>query len=202
LVIAHCTKAKRVDWAKVREALAAAGLPIPGMDLDREEEYKRALAEFVKPAEEMYGGSFYAARALAERLRGCGLETSLYVISARYGLIPGRKPVVPYEATLSGMGRDEIRAWAEARGVPQAALELAEKYDVVALLLTRPYAEALGPALAQLLGRDDVYAVLPAALAKGRANVVVSKGLFARRRQVEELAEMICSRYGKYIAGL
>lgn len=182
--------------------MAAAGLPVPGMDLDREEEYRRALAGFVKPAEEMYGGSFDAVRALAARLRRCGLETKIYIISARYGLIPGDEPVVPYEATLSGMSKEEIRAWAEARGIPQAALRLAEEHDVVALVLTRPYAEALGPALAQLLARDNVYAVLPAALARGRGNAVASKGLFARRRQVEELAEMICSRYGKYIAGL
>lgn len=201
LVITHCTKSKDVDWGAVRAALASAGLGVPGMDLEREAEYRRALAGFVKPAAEMYGGSFKWVSGLVEGLRGC-VEADLFVLSARYGLISAGEPIVPYEAALNGMSAEELRAWAAARGVPERAAELLEGgYGFVVAFLPGNYARALGAALKRLLSAENALLVIPTRLAgpNPRALVVRNKGVFSRRRDVENarrlLAEAFCTQH-------
>lgn len=197
MVLTHCTKSKNVDWDAVRAALASAGLGIPGMDLEREADYREALAEFVKPAAEMYGGSFKWVSGLVDGLRGC-VEADLFALSARYGLISADESIVPYEATLNDMNEEELRAWAAARRVPERAAELLERYGFIVAFLPGNYARALGAALERLLSAENALLIIPTRLAgpNPRALVVRNKGVVSRRRDVANarrlLAEAFC----------
>lgn len=201
LVITHCTKSKNVDWGVVKAALASAGLGVPGFDLEREAVYREALAEFVKPAAEIYGGSFKWINELAEDLRRC-VDVDLFVLSARYGLISANEPIVPYEATLNGMGDEELRTWARARRVPEKFLGLLERgYGFVVVFLPGNYAKALGAALERLLSAENALLIMPTRLAgpAPRALVVRNKGVISRRRDAANarrlLAEAFCAQY-------
>ncbi|MEL9990287.1 MAG: hypothetical protein QXP98_01960 [Thermoproteus sp.] len=201
LVVSHCAKSKNVDWAAVGEALRRAGLPTPGFDLELEGAYREALRDFVKPAAEMYGGSFKAVKALVESLRRC-LDVDLYIVSARYGLIEAGRPVVPYEATLEGLGRAELEAWALSRGVPAKFAELLERnYGMIFAVLPGNYARALGPSLGALLSLENALLIIPTSLARrgAKALVVKNKGVLSRNADLARakalLGEALCRQY-------
>jgi len=201
LLLTHCTKTKNVDWRAVAAALKSAGLSTPNMDLEKEGLYRDVLRDFVKPAAEMYGGSFRKVREMAETLGRC-MPADLYILSARYGLIRADEPVVPYEATLNGLGAAEVERWAEARGVWDKAAELlGGRYGMVVAFLPGNYARALGPALRKLLASENALLVIPRRLA-GRspeALVVGSRGVFGRYGDLSKarrlLEEALCDQY-------
>ncbi|AEA12769.1 hypothetical protein TUZN_1293 [Thermoproteus uzoniensis 768-20] len=201
LMLTHCTKTKNVEWRAVAEALASAGLPTPGMDLEREELYRSALRGFVKPAAEMYGGSFKKVREIAEAVARC-LPVDLYILSARYGLIRADELVVPYEATLNGLNAAELARWAEARGVWDKAVELLEKgYGMYVAFLPGNYARALGPALGKMLASENALLLIPQRLAgrSPRALVVKNRGIFSRYGDLSNarrlLEKALCDQY-------
>jgi hypothetical protein len=201
LLLTHCTKTKNVDWRAVAAALKSAGLSTPNMDLEKEGLYRDVLRDFVKPAAEMYGGSFRKVREMAEALGRCA-PVDFYVLSARYGLIRADEPVVPYEATLNGLGAAEVERWAEARGVWDKAAELlGGRYGMAVAFLPGNYARALGPALRRLLASENALLVIPRRLA-GRspeALVVGSRGVFGRYGDLSRarrlLEEALCDQY-------
>ncbi|KUO87956.1 MAG: hypothetical protein AT715_03685 [Thermoproteus sp. JCHS_4] len=201
LLLTHCTKTKNVDWRAVAAALKSAGLSTPNMDLEKEGLYRDVLRDFVKPAAEMYGGSFRKVREMAEALGRCA-PVDFYVLSARYGLIRADEPVVPYEATLNGLGTAEVERWAEARGVWDKAAELlGGRYGMAVAFLPGNYARALGPALRKLLASENALLMIPRRLA-GRspeALVVRSRGVFGRYGDLSRarrlLEEALCDQY-------
>ena len=141
LVLAHCTAEKSVDPGTLRRL----GLPVPSFDVEREPYYRGVLKSFVRPAAEMYRGTFAAIRNLVRRIRECGRHVDLYIISARYGLVGENDPVVPYDATLKGMSAQQIREWAERRSLLQKLDSLARSggYDLIIAVLPKEYATAV-----------------------------------------------------------
>lgn len=201
LLLTHCTKTKNVDWRAVAAALKSAGLSTPNMDLEKEGLYRDVLRDFVKPAAEMYGGSFRKVREMAEALGRCA-PVDFYVLSARYGLIRADEPVVPYEATLNGLGAAEVERWAEARGVWDKAAELlGGRYGMAVAFLPGNYARALGPALRRLLASENALLMIPRRLAgrSPKALVVRSRGVFGRYGDLSRarrlLEEALCDQY-------
>ena len=144
-LVAPCSARKRFDPRRppVSEALEAAGLPVPGLDLEREREYRRALSGFALPAREMYLGVFSSVRRAADEARLRGLSVSLYVMSARYGLISELDTVIPYDATLSGMGEGELREWASSRRLAESLARASSGSDLLILALFRGYLRAV-----------------------------------------------------------
>ncbi|CCC80804.1 DUF6884 domain-containing protein [Thermoproteus tenax] len=197
LILAHCTKRKKVDWSSVVEALKVRGLGVPGFDLERENTYREALQSFIKPAVEMYGGSFAQVRSIFYRVRQCA-RAELFIVSARYGLIRWDEPIIPYEATLNALRRDELARWSLERGVPERTQALLKRFGAVLAILPESYARALGPALDELLSLESVLAVIPASLTDGteRALVVPRRGRYLRREEALKLsgllAEALC----------
>mgnify|MGYP000209180325 CR=1 FL=1 len=108
LVIANCSDTKTIDRDKVLQVLSSKGLSMPSFDIDKEDVYREVLKQFIKPAEEMYSGLFNYVRKLVNTLRAAGKEVDLYILSARYGLIPGDRPIVPYDAPLKALSKEEL----------------------------------------------------------------------------------------------
>jgi len=162
LIVAHCTAEKEVDEEQVRRVLYKMNLPSPSFDFEREDEYLKVLSKFAKPAEEMYGGSFRTIRNLVEMLRECGKSVDLYIISARYGLIPGNRVIIPYEASLKGLAREELVKWAEQRSINRELTRiLYRNYDCVIVVLPREYYLAAREAFEPLLLRRNVIMIVP-----------------------------------------
>lgn len=97
-------------------------------------------------------GTLYTGRHHTRLLRGVralreahGADAvELSVVSAGYGLVPEDLPLAPYDATFTGMSRPEVRAWADALGLPAAARAwLSEPADLAVVLLGEPYLRAL-----------------------------------------------------------
>ena len=111
---------------------------------------EKELAKLKKRASELYTGQQHVrlmrgVETLAAARNGKGplAEIDLWVLSAGYGLVPGRKKLPPYETTFQGMKAKELREWAEDLKVPKDFRELvADKYDFGLILLGDSYLSA------------------------------------------------------------
>ncbi len=114
------------------------------------------LRGVMRPAEQLYAGQQHVRlmrgvntfRAAYPGDASTGADLDLRILSAGYGLVPGRLPLAPYEATFQGMSKAEIRAWAELMGVPVTFRSaVAGASDLTLILLGDDYLEAcaLGP---------------------------------------------------------
>lgn len=139
LVITSCTGEKSVEHAR---KLTIADFKAGAQHMATRE---NELAELMMPAEELYSGEqqvrlMRGVRAL--RQHG-GPDIDLWILSAGYGLVPGKRKLAPYEATFQGMKKGELRQWADQLGVPTALREVPGKpYDLGIVLLGDSYLEA------------------------------------------------------------
>lgn len=107
---------------------------------------ERELAELLTPAEDLYTGLQHqrlmqGVRALREH--SSDIQLDLHILSAGYGLMPGNRPLAPYEATFSGMRKPALRDWAKRLQIPQGFRALlAEPYDFGLVLLGNEYLDA------------------------------------------------------------
>lgn len=99
------------------------------------------------PAEALYTGQghvrlmrgVYAARAAGHRV-------DVVIASARHGIVGGRTPLDPYEATFQGLSRSRCRDLGAALGMhDDLARELARPADAVVVALGAAYFEACAP---------------------------------------------------------
>jgi hypothetical protein len=84
----------------------------------------------------------------------------LYIVSAGRGVLAGNEPLRNYDATFTGMRRQELHHHAEQLGVPAAVVELlATPRRLVVLLLGEDYLEAARVAeITELGSRTLVFA--------------------------------------------
>jgi len=105
----------------------------------------KALEELTRPAERMYIGQHHlrlmrGVRAVRE-LEFATLDAR--IISAGYGLIPADKEIAPYDCTFSGMGKAELRRWANVLSIPSDARAILERpCDLGIVLLSNDYLAA------------------------------------------------------------
>lgn len=110
------------------------------------------------PARELYRGpSVRRVLKVVDKARAGGRPISLYIISARYGLIHEDQIVEPYDETLSGRTVEEIKTWAATRGVLDRFKQLADVGTVV-FTATKPYYTAVEDIICK---RDDIYVLSP-----------------------------------------
>jgi hypothetical protein len=91
------------------------------------------------PARELYRGTAFARIVrVVDEVRRSGAPVSLYVLSARYGLVGEWQVVEPYDATLRGAPPAEIRRWSREAGVIDA-LERVAAVSTLVLVVSKPY---------------------------------------------------------------
>jgi hypothetical protein len=200
LIVTHCTEEKSVPWEGVVSVLRERGLTVPSHDIEKEALYREVLQNYMKPAKEMYGGSFAVVRSLADVLRRVGKEVDVYIISARYGLISENELIVPYEATLKGRPKEWIRHWSAKLGVENKLLKVlsSKKYDLVIVALPREYAYAVEGVLRKLLRMENAILILPkrAITTDGvKARYILAGNLKSRIRQIALLREIAIKTY-------
>jgi hypothetical protein len=104
-----------------------------------------ALSEHLTPAEDIYSGMQHVRlmRGIKAARSGQGIDVTLKILSAGYGLVSADQKLAPYEATFIGMGKAEARAWARQLDIPTAIRGvLAEPYDLGLVLLGDDYLQA------------------------------------------------------------
>ncbi len=100
-VITNCSARKSIDMSIVQARLGK----VPGFDLENEEKYRQVLSDFVRPAIDMYDGPIFRV------LRGYRQCIDVFVLSARYGVIHGDRPIIPYDAYLKDAGTWVLSTW-------------------------------------------------------------------------------------------
>lgn len=109
------------------------------------------------PARELYLGPSVARVAKAvDEARAWGAPVALYIISAKYGLLGEYDVVEPYDETLAGRPREELKRWAAERGVLERLKKLAEASTLV-LVLSKPYYVAVEEGACE----TDAYVIAP-----------------------------------------
>jgi hypothetical protein len=98
----------------------------------------------LRTAEEMYTGQQHVR--LMEGVRAArrrGIDVTVKVISAGYGLIDGTRKIAPYNTTFNEMRPARFRAWAETLDIrKQVAKYLAKPADLSLVLLGDRYLDA------------------------------------------------------------
>lgn len=102
------------------------------------------LAQYRCRAEEMYTGEQHRRlTAGLEVLRRAGVRSSLWIVSAGYGLIAGERMIVPYECTFDSMKSGEIDEWASFLKIPATFRSVLSDCDLGFVLLGQKYLRAL-----------------------------------------------------------
>jgi len=140
-ILTSCVSKKKYSEVDIKAVLEKHGLPMPTCDLENEENYKEVLKDFVLPAFQMYQGTFKYVRNLVNKYRERGDQVELRIISARYGLIGEESPMVPYECTFQGLGKNKIRERAEKLRIYENLLEFIGKneFDQSVVILGKDY---------------------------------------------------------------
>ncbi len=205
LVITNCTSEKNVDMEGVLKTLDAVGLNMPSFDVELEKRYREVLRGFVRPARDLYGGSFRAVKNLVDALRASGKQVDLYIVSARYGLINEVDEVVPYEASLKGKPKDWIRGWFMKLNVEGKLMQIinSNKYDLIIMALPKEYAYAIESVLNSLVNNtiNNINAILivPKGVVKAvsgnpRVMVLLAGNLTARLKYLRRLRDALDGR--------
>lgn len=114
------------------------GYSIPTNNIDDEALYNKLLCEFVRPADQMFAGSFLEVKAFRDRLNE-GILTDLFIISGRYGLISADTQIVPYSFSINS--QEDLRFLDMMTSVSEGILETFKKYDIGIIVLPSLYLE-------------------------------------------------------------
>ena len=113
--------------------------------LDHVAQRAEALRAHTRPAEKMYTGQHYTRLMRgAQAVRALDFATlDLWILSAGYGIISAERKVAPYDCTFSGIGKGELRRWANALSIPSDARAILERpFDLGIVLLSNDYLAA------------------------------------------------------------
>jgi hypothetical protein len=143
LVITSCTGEKSV---KTEHQLTPDDF---AQGADHIAQRERSLQPHMTRAEELYTGQQHkrlmsGVHAFRGSTATTGHDLDLWILSAGYGLIPGDRPLAPYECTFSGMPKANAREWSTNRGIPDTFRRLVSvPYDLGIVLLGGAYLDAV-----------------------------------------------------------
>lgn len=97
-------------------------------------------------AERLYRGEqFVRMMRGVQRARQAGHDVSVWIVSAKHGLIHGQSLIAPYNETFSGQSREMIRAVGHYLRLPEhVGRFIQHRPDVLLIGLSDPYIEACG----------------------------------------------------------
>ncbi len=103
----------------------------------------KSKLSFPAPAEKLYTSSLFKfSLAYARQLA----PDAIYILSAKYGLVPLDQQLEPYEQTLNKMNSAERLAWGQ-KVLSQLALVCRPSEDRFTILAGRAYYDTLTPSL-------------------------------------------------------
>jgi Queuine tRNA-ribosyltransferase len=153
LVVTSCTGEKRF---KPENQLQLDDFKNPELFQSRSAQ----LAEYICPAGQMYTGAQHLRLmegiSILRQERGAE-AVDLVILSAAYGLIGEEEKIVPYEVTFNTMTSDEIDRWAMTLNVHADLEAIAQKYDLIFVLLGEQYLRALRLPIYSCDGQSTIF---------------------------------------------
>jgi hypothetical protein len=116
---------------------------IPSDDIQNEEFYKSILHEYIKSAEELYGGNFKEIYTLKKEIHSIrSIEnSSLFIISGRYGLIGGGQRILPY--TFHMNEQKKVKAIFERFQIQERISNIINEHDITLFFLPKLFIQIL-----------------------------------------------------------
>lgn len=111
-------------------------LSVPHDDIEMESQYRKILFEFIRPARSMFAGMFSEVRIFADTLSEL-VQTNLYVISGRYGLIQETEEIIPYSSHIQT--EQDLGILDERTDFSNRMVDAANECNFIILLLPRHY---------------------------------------------------------------
>ena len=138
LVITACTAEKQFQPDNQLK-------PADFVSCEHLERRSRELGRYETPAAQMYTGKGHLRLMNGVKdLRhtfGRGI-VDVRIISPGYGLLNEEDPIVPYDYTFDGQGREEIRQRSQRLGIHPKVKDLLSSYDLAFFLLGKDYVTA------------------------------------------------------------
>jgi len=116
--------------------LESHNLAVPHDDIETEDQYHKVLHELIRPARSMFAGMFFEVRTFADTLSEL-VQTDLYVISGRYGLIQETEEIVPYSSNIQT--EQDLETLDKRTDFSSHMIDAANKHEFIILLLPRHY---------------------------------------------------------------
>jgi hypothetical protein len=95
------------------------------------------------PAEQLYAGEQHRRLMQGVEALRVKCEVDVWIVSAKWGVIPGRTAVMPYNESFARVGRARVRAAADALDVPRTFRKVASlPAQLLVVLVGNDYFEA------------------------------------------------------------
>jgi len=111
-------------------------LGVPHDDIEMESKYRKVLREFIRPARSMFAAMFAEVRTFADTLSDL-IQTDLYIISGRYGLIQETEEIIPYSSHIQN--DQDLKKLDERTDFSNRMLNAVNKHEFIVLLLPKHY---------------------------------------------------------------
>lgn len=124
-----------LKYAPIINILSDNSFPIPTTNYELEDEYKKLLPNYIRPAKLMFGGVFNEVRRFYNQMIGI-ISTDLMIISSRYGLITGDYPIIPYYS--ESFTTESVPIIDKKTHFLIDLISIQDKYEFVIILLSGP----------------------------------------------------------------
>lgn len=130
--------------SQIISLLKSHNLAVPHDNIEMEDQYRKVLREFIRPARSMFAGMFAEVRIFADIISEFA-QTDLCVISGRYGLIQENEEIIPYSHHIQT--EQDLEILDQRTDFSNLMFDAANNHEIIIILLPKHY-------LLYLLKRD------------------------------------------------
>ena len=125
---------------KILSLLKSHNLAVPHNDIEIEDQYRDILYEFIRPARLMFAGMFTEVGFFADTVSEF-VQTDLYIISGRYGLIQENEEIVPYSHHIQT--EQDLKVLDKQTDFSNRMIDAANNHEIMIMLLPKHYIKYL-----------------------------------------------------------
>ena len=132
---------KGIDIRKdttIKSRLSEYNTKYPCDDIENESQFKKILHDFIRPANQMYGGMFTEVRYFGQKLSSL-MPTQINFISGRYGLISENQEIIPYYYQIETTKHLEVAD--NKLQICEKINRILENNEIILFLLPKQYVE-------------------------------------------------------------
>ena len=109
---------------------------VPHDDIEMEDQYRKVLREFIRPARSMFAGMFAEVRIFADIVSEFA-QTDLCVISGRYGLIQENEEIIPYSHHIQT--EQDLEILDQRTDFSNLTFDATNNHEIIIILLPKHY---------------------------------------------------------------
>lgn len=124
------------DDPKIMFLLKNHNLAAPHDDIEIEDQYHEILYEFIRPARLMFAAMFAEVRTFEDTLSEL-VQTDLFIISGRYGLIQENEEIIPYSHHIQT--EQDLEILDKRTDFSNLMVDAANNHEIIIMLLPKHY---------------------------------------------------------------